>query len=167
MNGGKELMRAVGMAGKMAAGTQPAEQQLQADTAGRLSARHRPQNKRPQMAGLAAKQQLPQTMLACRAGKWGECRGTGSHQGGCGPTYTCPYPTYRLCLSLSLPTPLICKTQFGPKLTFFFFRFYFTPYFPTMISSLTLFNVTVRLTSLSPTLLPTPTVPSQRGTREG
>ena len=26
----------------------------------------------------------------------------------------CPYPTYRLCLSLSLPTPLICNTQFSP-----------------------------------------------------
>ena len=36
------------MAGKeWTAGTQPAEQALQADTAGRLSARLRPQNKRP------------------------------------------------------------------------------------------------------------------------
>ena len=77
---------------KMAAGTQPAEQALQANTAGGLSARLRPQNKRPQMTGLAAKQQLPQTMSACRAGKWGECRGTGSHEGGLRPTYTCPYP---------------------------------------------------------------------------
>ena len=56
LNGGK-LLRAVGMAGKVA-GTQPAEQALQADTASRLSARHRPQNKRPQIAGLAANQQL-------------------------------------------------------------------------------------------------------------
>ena len=43
---------------RVAAGTQPAEQALQADTASGLSARHRPQHKRPQMAGLAAKQQL-------------------------------------------------------------------------------------------------------------
>ena len=42
----------------MAAGKQPAEQALQAGTASRRSIRHRPQNKRPQMAGLAAKQQL-------------------------------------------------------------------------------------------------------------
>ena len=52
---GQELMRAVGMAGKGRTGTQPAEQALQANTAGGLSVRHRPQNKRPQMAGLAAK----------------------------------------------------------------------------------------------------------------
>ena len=49
-------MRAVGMAGK---GWQQAHslqnKAVQADTAGGLSARHRPQNKRPQMAGLAAK----------------------------------------------------------------------------------------------------------------
>ena len=51
---------------------------------------------------------------------------------------TCPYPTYRLCLSLSLPTPLICKTQFSPKLTLFFLLlfFLFLPFYsPTMISS--------------------------------
>jgi len=48
-------LRAVGMAGEMAAGTQPAEQALQADTASGLSARLRPQNTRPQMTGLAAK----------------------------------------------------------------------------------------------------------------
>ena len=36
----------------------PQNKPLQADTAGRLFVRHRPQNKRPQMAGLAAKQQL-------------------------------------------------------------------------------------------------------------
>ena len=50
------MRRAVGMAGKdgTAGKTQPAEQALQANTAGGLSARHRPQNKRPQLAGLAA-----------------------------------------------------------------------------------------------------------------
>ena len=53
-------MRAVGMAGKdeQQAKHSLQNRQLQADTAGGLSARHRPQNKRPQMAGLAVKQQL-------------------------------------------------------------------------------------------------------------
>ena len=54
---------------------------------------------------------------------------------------TCLPPTYRLCLSLSLPTPLIYKTQFSPD--FFFF------YFPTQNSSPNpLFNVLGRLTYL-------------------
>ena len=58
MNGGK-LMRAVGMAGKgWQANKSLLNKALQADTAGRRSIRHRPQNKRPQMTGLAAKQQL-------------------------------------------------------------------------------------------------------------
>ena len=33
-------------------------------------------------------------------------------------------PTYRLCLSPSIPTPLICKTQFSPNLFFCCFYFY-------------------------------------------
>ena len=32
---------------------------------------------------------------------------------------TCPYPTYRLCLSLSLPTPLICTNPIWPQINFF------------------------------------------------
>ena len=56
-----------------------------------------------------------------------------------------PNPTYRLCLSLSLPTPLICKTQFSPKLTLFL-CFYFYPLLPTITRPLTPFNVNVRLT---------------------
>ena len=39
---------------------------------------------------------------------------------------TCLPPTYRLCLSLYIPTPLICKSQFSPNLFFLFlFLFYF------------------------------------------
>ena len=53
MNGARTL-RAVGMAGKVAAGTQPAEQALQANTAGGLSARLRPQTNGPQLADFAA-----------------------------------------------------------------------------------------------------------------
>ena len=39
---------------------------------------------------------------------------------------TCLPPTYRLRLSPSIPTPLICKTQFSPNL-FFCFYFHFLP----------------------------------------
>ena len=112
LDGDKQLERGQDVDGqwawqaKIAAGTQPAEQATAGGHSQRTLRPAQASNKRPQMAGLAAKQQLPQTM-SCRAGKWGKCRGTGSHEGGCRPTYTCPYPTYRLCLSLSLPTPLI------------------------------------------------------------
>ena len=45
-------------------------------------------------------------------------------------------PTYRICLSLSIPTPLICKTQFSPNLIFLFFYFFYFPFFfPTRNSS--------------------------------
>ena len=67
-------------------------------------------------------------------------------------------PTHSLNLS---------KTQFSPKLTFFCYFYFFLSRLPTINRSLTLFNVIVRLTYLSPNLLPTPTFPSQRGTREG
>ena len=60
---------------------------------------------------------------------------------------TCLPPTYRLCLSLSVPTPLICKSQFSPNLFFFCFHFYFYPFtFPLKIRPLTPFTVCVRLT---------------------
>ena len=58
---------------------------------------------------------------------------------------TCLPPTYRLCLSLSLPTPLIYKNQFRPN--FFVCFYYFYP--PHKICPLTPFNVFVRLTYLS------------------
>ena len=64
---GQELMRAVGMAGKewtRQANTACRTRPLQANTAGGLSARHRPHNKRPQLAGLAAKTTAA-TQLAC------------------------------------------------------------------------------------------------------
>ena len=84
------LMRAVGMAGKgwQAGKTQPAEQQLQADTAGGLSARHRPLNKRTAHSwpALQQKQPLQMTSASRRAGKWGECEGVGTQEGGLRPT---------------------------------------------------------------------------------
>ena len=90
MNGGKMLRRAVGMAWQRRAGTQPAEQA----TAGGHSQRIlRPaqasRNNGQQLAGLAAKQ-WPQMMLAglspCSAGKWRECNGIGTQEGGLRPT---------------------------------------------------------------------------------
>ena len=78
---------------------------------------------------------------------------------------TCLPPTYRLCPSPYLPTPLIFQTQFRPNL--FFCYFYFYSCFPTINRPLTPFIVTVRLTYRSPRLLPTPTFPTQRGLREG
>ena len=44
---------------------------LQADTAGRLSARHRPQNKRPTVGRPRSEQQPQMTSASRRAGKWG------------------------------------------------------------------------------------------------
>ena len=45
---------------------------------------------------------------------------------------TCPYPTYRLCLSLFLPTPLnFEQPNLAPNL--FFCYFYFYPFFPLSI----------------------------------
>ena len=54
---GQLLRRAVGMAGKdgKAGKTQPAEQALQANTAGGLSARLRPQNQQPAVGRLRSK----------------------------------------------------------------------------------------------------------------
>ena len=75
-------------------------------------------------------------------------------------------PTYRLCLSLYIPTPLICKTQFSPNL-FFCFYFFLSLYFPTITSSPNPLYVIVRLTYPVTSLLPTPTFPSRRGIREG
>ena len=86
MNGGKNLMRAVGMAGKN--GRQTARR---TGTAGRhsrrFSARLRPQNTRPTDGRPCSKQQLPQmTSASRRAGKWGECKGVGTEEGGLRPT---------------------------------------------------------------------------------
>ena len=110
---GQELVKGSGhgmaeMAGKGWTGTQPAEQALQANTAGGLSARHRPQNYSQQLAGLAAKQ-WPQTKLAClspcSAGRWGECNGAGSQEGGCRPTYTVPTPPIAFACHCPYPLP--------------------------------------------------------------
>ena len=63
----------------------------------------------PQMsAGLAAKQAADEVgrPSPCSAGWWRECGGAGTQEAG-SDLPTCLPPTYRLCLSLSIPTPLI------------------------------------------------------------
>ena len=75
---------------------------------------------------------------------------------------TCLPHTYRLCLSLYIPPPLICKTQFSPNL--FFFCVYF--YFPTQNSSPNPLYCLCSANLWSPSLLPTLTFPSRRGIRE-
>jgi len=73
-------------------------------------------------------------------------------------------PTYGICLSLSIPTPLICKTQFSPNI---FFRFYFYTYFPTITRPLTPFNILVRPTYLVTEPTPNPYVPFPEGNKGG
>ena len=68
----------------------------------------------------------------------------------------CLPPTYRLCLSLSIPTSLVCKNPNLAPSYFIYFNFV----------SLTPFIVSVRLTYRHPSLLPTPTFPSWRGIKE-
>ena len=95
--GARTLRRAVGMA------------KASRHTACRFSARHWPQDTQP-----AVGRSRSETTAADKVGRpfavqcrlMGECSGAGSQEGWCRPTY-CPYPTYRLCLSLYLPTPLI------------------------------------------------------------
>ena len=162
MNGARTL-RAVGMAGKNGSRhIARRTRQLQANSQ-RILRPAQASNKRPQMTGLAAKTAAAADDVGLPPCRWvGGVRWYSERRA---QTYlTCPYPTYRLCLSLSLPTPLICqkKNPIWPQINFFCYFFTFNPYFPTIISSPNPFNVLVRLTYLSPTLLPTPTFPSQR-----
>ena len=103
---GAKLRRAVGMAGKEQAGTQPAEQQLQADTAGRLFVRLRPQNKRPQMTSLAAKTQLPTMMASCRAVQVGGGSAVVLALRKAGADLPKPVPTPPIAFACHCPYPL-------------------------------------------------------------
>ena len=90
MNGGKMLMRAVGMAGKREAGkhsllnkhcrqTQPADSPPGTGL----------KTNGPQLAGLAAITTAADDLAClspCSAGRWGECSGVGTQEGGCRPT---------------------------------------------------------------------------------
>ena len=85
----------------------PQNRQLQADTAGGLSARLRPQNKRPPVGRLRSKN------TAADDDGWpsavqvsgGECSGTSSHEGGCRPTYTVPTPPIAFACHCPYPLP--------------------------------------------------------------
>jgi len=93
---------------------------LQADTAGRQSARHRPQkNNGQQMAGLAEEQQPP-TKLAglspCSAGKWREYGGAGPQKAGSdrpdrlSPSHLSPLPVTVPTHSLNFEKPNLAPT---------------------------------------------------------
>ena len=93
-------MKAVGMTGK----TQPAEQQLQAtQPADAPSGTGLKKQTASRWPVLQQKQQLPQMTSACRAGKWGECDGTGTQKGGLRPTY--------LSLPHLMPLPVTVPTH--------------------------------------------------------
>ena len=79
---------------------------------------------------------------------------------------TCPYPTYRLCLSLSLPTPLICNTQFSPNLFFcyFFISLSLRPHYNSSPNPLYR-HCSANLSVTDPT--PNPYVPFPEGNRGG
>ena len=123
------MRRAVGMAGKgWTAGTQPAEQALQANTAGGLSARLRPQNKRPQMAGLAAittaaDQRRPASRRAVQIGggsaKMLALRKAGADLPNLSLPHLSPLPVTVPTHSLNLAKPNLAPNYL------FFFRFYF------------------------------------------
>ena len=118
------------------AGTQPAEQA----TAGG----HSQQILRPAQASKqtatddrpCSKQQWPQMMSASRRAvqvDGGSAVVLAARKAGA-DLPNCPYATYRLCLSLSLPTPLICKkSNLAP--TYFFFVLFLFFYFPSINSS--------------------------------
>ena len=120
---GQELMRAVRMAWQRRAGTQPAEQghcrrtqpadNLPGTGLTETTASSWPTSQQTTAADDVGRPLAVQCSLV-EGVRW------------CWPlrrraqTYliVCLHPTNRLCLSLSLPTPLICKNQFSPN--FFF-----------------------------------------------
>ena len=107
----------------MAAGTQPAEQALQANTAGGLSARLRPQNKRPTVGRSCSKytgrRLTSACLLPCSAGRWGVQWYWPSRRRA--QTYLTSLP-HLSPLPVTVPTHSLnlSKTHFGPNLTFFF-----------------------------------------------
>ena len=119
MNGGKNVeegsghgMTKVERQANKAGKTRP----LQANTAGGRSDRHRPRSK------TTASRCWPASRRAVQVGGGSTVVLATQEVGSDLPT--CLPPTYRLCLSLSLPTPLICKSQFSPNLFFCYFYFY-------------------------------------------
>ena len=92
MNGARMMRRAVGMAWQRRAGTHSPQNKATAGGHSRQTicpAQASKKHNSQQMAGLAAKQQ-PQMTLAglspCSAGRWRECDGIGTQEGGLRPT---------------------------------------------------------------------------------
>ncbi len=88
---------------------------------------------------------------------WRECGGAGRFEGGLRPSLLSPPPLYRLCLSLSIPTPLICHTTQQNLVSPSLFLFPFYNCLPNPLYSLCLANL-----SCQPSLLPTLTFPLWR-----
>ena len=145
MNGGKLLRRAVGMAWQRRAGTQPAEQGtagghkarrarlLQANTAGGLSARHRPQNKqpavgRPRSKNNSCRQSWPASRRAVQV-SGGSAKVLATQQAGPDrPTLSLPHLS-PLPVTVSTHSLNLEKSNLAPNLFFCCF-YYFYLYFP-------------------------------------
>ena len=153
------MIWAVGMA-KVIRQTKPAE-----------LGRCRQHSRRTIRPAQASQQNNSQQMLAglspCSAGWWRECGGTGHSKGGLGPTYLSPSHLSPLPVTVHTHSLNLYKPNLAPTYFFVFFLLFLSIYFPTINRPLTPYNVLVRLTYLSPSLLPTPTFPSRRGIREG
>ena len=112
MNGGKNVEGSGHDMAKVAAGKQSLQNKAATGKHSRqmvCPAQASKKNNSQQLAGLAAKQQ-PQMLAGlspCSAGRWRECGGAGHSERRAQTYSTCLPPTYRLCLSPSLPTPLI------------------------------------------------------------
>ena len=78
----------------------------------------------------------------------------------------CLPPTYRLCLSPSIPNPLICETQFSPNLFFLLFLFV-SLYFPTQNSSPNPLYCHCSANLSCPEPTPNPYVPFPEGNKGG
>ena len=118
-----QTMRAVGMAWQRRAGTQSPQDTAAAGKHSRQTMRPAQalkQNNSQQMAGLAANNSRRCWPASRRAVQvdGGSTVVLATQEAG-SDLPTCLPPTYRLCLSLYIPTPLICKTQFSPNLFFF------------------------------------------------
>ena len=130
MNGGKLMLRAVGMAWQRRAGTQSRQNKAAAGEHSRRTIRpaqalkhscRRSGPYRPRSKTTAGRRRWPASRHAVQVGG-GSAVVLATRKAG-SDLPTCPPPTYRLCLSLSIPTPLICKIQFSPNLFFWFLLF--------------------------------------------
>ena len=108
---GQTMRWAVGMAWQRRAGTQSPQNKAAAGGHSRRTicpAQASKKQNSQQLAGLAAKQQLP-TKLAglslCSAGWWRECGGAGHSTGGLRPTYPVPTPPIAFACHCTYPLP--------------------------------------------------------------